>query len=168
VLLRTSINGFDGRTLLLSNGETVQNEHAGVGCRRIRRCAPGIGWPEQSRGGGLPVTPTLQVSDHPELYVTGDLAHLEQGGAIASTRSGGCPSANNNGPDWRPRWQKAVPRMWPLCGPQALPKLEQLVLKFQTPRTLSARHIERVEHTFVLARRRFLPFDGSEAIPPRR
>ena len=52
-----------------------------------------------ARGGRVTVQPTLQLSDHPEVYVIGDLAHVEDGGrplpmlapVAMQARSGGRP-----------------------------------------------------------------------------
>ena len=49
---------------------------AGVGGVDLAR-----NWGLQTRSNGqVNVLPTLQVEDHPELYIVGDLAHVEQDG----------------------------------------------------------------------------------------
>jgi len=74
-----SVSGFDGKVVTLNNGETIAAHTmvwaAGV---RAKSCVDQLGQP-QDRLGRIKVLPTLQVPNHPEVYVIGDIACPETG-----------------------------------------------------------------------------------------
>jgi NADH dehydrogenase len=80
VRLNTSVSSFDGSAVVLGNGETIATTTlvwaAGV---RGTDLGSALGVSLQ-RGARVPVGPSLQVGDHPEVYVIGDLAHFSVDG----------------------------------------------------------------------------------------
>jgi len=76
------VERVEAQAVLLKGGRRIETETvvwtAGV------RGAPELenwGLP-QTRGGRIPVAPTLQLPGRPEVYVAGDLAHLEEKGRV--------------------------------------------------------------------------------------
>ncbi|MFI5265924.1 MAG: NAD(P)/FAD-dependent oxidoreductase [Chloroflexota bacterium] len=82
VRLSQRIQDYDGSTVTIVDGSTIAARTlmwaAGV---RAARLAEAFGLP-LARGARLAVTPALQLPDHPEVYVVGDMAYLEQGGRL--------------------------------------------------------------------------------------
>ncbi len=80
VRVATQVKSYDGEVVLLSDGTTIPAQTllwaAGV---RGGELAEALGVPLE-RLGRIKVEPTLQLPDHPEVYVIGDLAHLEANG----------------------------------------------------------------------------------------
>jgi NADH:ubiquinone reductase (H+-translocating) len=80
VRLEASVEDYDGRTLTLEGGETIDTYTmvwaAGV---RAAELTAGLGV-EQDKLGRVTITPTLQLPGHPEVFVIGDAAHLEVDG----------------------------------------------------------------------------------------
>jgi NADH:ubiquinone reductase (H+-translocating) len=80
VRCNTAVQGFDGRTVVLKDAEPLQAGTmiwtAGV---RAASMLDRSGLP-QARLGRLIVGPTLQLKDHPEVFVIGDAAYLEADG----------------------------------------------------------------------------------------
>jgi NADH dehydrogenase len=80
VCCNTAVQGFDGRTVVLKDAESLQAGTmiwtAGV---RAASMLDRSGLP-QARQGRLVVEPTLQLNDHPEVFVIGDAAYLEADG----------------------------------------------------------------------------------------
>ena len=80
VMCDTQIRGYDGQTVELSTGQMIPAATlmwaAGVRAADLAATA-GV---EQARGGRLPVRPSLELADHPEIYVLGDMAYLEDKG----------------------------------------------------------------------------------------
>jgi len=76
-----AVKDFDGETVRLAEGTSIP-AHTLVWAAGVRAttvdATPGL---PAVRGGRIKVEPTLQVTDHPEVYVIGDLAHFEQDGA---------------------------------------------------------------------------------------
>ena len=79
VFLGTAVSRVTPRAVFCGDGARIATETvvwtAGVRGESLRK---GWGLP-LSPGGRLPVEPTLQVLGHPEIYVIGDLAYLEEG-----------------------------------------------------------------------------------------
>ncbi len=80
VQLNSPVNQITSQSVILKDGRTIRTETviwtAGVG---------GVSLPQNwnfatRRNGQLDVMPSLQLPGHPEIYVTGDLAHVEQDG----------------------------------------------------------------------------------------
>ncbi len=80
VRFKTAVQDFDGRTVLLKDAEPLQARTliwtAGV---RASSMLDRSGLP-QARQGRLVVGPSLQLQDHPEVFVIGDAAYLEADG----------------------------------------------------------------------------------------
>ena len=80
VRLRQHVAGYDGQTVRLSDGTGITARTlmwaAGV---RASSLAETTGL-KLAHGGRLPVRPSLQLPDHPEVYVIGDMAYLEERG----------------------------------------------------------------------------------------
>ncbi len=80
VRLRVPVGQITREAVLLRDGTVIPTRTvvwtAGV---RGEPMAQAWGLPA-ARDGRVTVLPTLQVPDHPEVYVVGDLAHVEQGG----------------------------------------------------------------------------------------
>lgn len=76
-----SVADYDGANVRLKSGEVIP-AHTLIWAAGARAAAltERLGLP-LARQGRLPVTPTLQVPDHPEIYVVGDAAYLEVGNA---------------------------------------------------------------------------------------
>ncbi len=76
----TAVEDYDGQRVLLKGGEVIPActvlWAAGVQAAPL---AFGLGL-KQARQGRLVVTPTLQAPDHPEAFIIGDAAYLEQDG----------------------------------------------------------------------------------------
>jgi NADH dehydrogenase len=75
------VEDFDGRRVTLKNGETIAASTliwaAGAKAAPLTET---LGIPT-GRSARIVVEPTLQVKDHPEVYVAGDAAYLESKGA---------------------------------------------------------------------------------------
>ncbi len=80
VRLSTSVRGFDGKTIAVGDGETIQASTlvwaAGV---RGADLGAALGLP-LPKSGRVPVEPTLQIATHPEAFVIGDLASFSVDG----------------------------------------------------------------------------------------
>jgi NADH dehydrogenase len=80
VRCKTAVQGFDGRTVILENAEPIQSRTmiwaAGVRAASLLDRS-GL---QQGRQGRLVVSPTLQLEQHPEVFVIGDAAYLEVDG----------------------------------------------------------------------------------------
>ena len=80
VRLNAAVSGYDGSQVVLNDGELISASTliwaAGV---RAASLLDRSGLP-QARQGRVPVLPTLQVPGHPEIYVAGDAAYLEEDG----------------------------------------------------------------------------------------
>jgi len=80
VRLNAQIKDYDGQTVQLSTGESIPAATlmwaAGVRAAGLA-AASGV---EQGRAGRLPVRPSLDLADHPEIFVAGDIAYLEERG----------------------------------------------------------------------------------------
>lgn len=74
------VASFDGQVVTLADGETIAT-HSLVWAAGVRGAEVGghLGIP-LARGGRVKVGDSLQMSEHPEVYVVGDLAYLEQNG----------------------------------------------------------------------------------------
>ena len=81
VRLGARVVNYDGEAVMLASGEIVPARtmlwSAGV---RAAPLADALGV-EQMKQGRVKVTPELQVPGHPEVYVIGDSAYVENGGA---------------------------------------------------------------------------------------
>jgi NADH dehydrogenase len=80
VQLNSPVSQITSQAVSLSDGRVIPTETvvwtAGVG----GECLP-QNWDFPTRTNGqVDVLPTLQVPDHPEIYIIGDLAHIEQDG----------------------------------------------------------------------------------------
>lgn len=80
VRLNSMVSQITPQAVILSSGELIPTETV-VWTAGVR----GEGLPNEwgftlGRNGQVSVLPTLQVADHPEIYVIGDLAHVEQDG----------------------------------------------------------------------------------------
>ena len=77
VRLKAMVTGFDGRILSFENGDPIRAHTviwtAGV---RAEKLADSLDL-EKGRGGRIRVEETLQMPGHPEAYVIGDIAYLE-------------------------------------------------------------------------------------------
>lgn len=77
VLLNTKVVDFDGRKITLGNGDPIDTRTmiwtAGVRAEKLTDTLAA----EKGRGGRMIVQPTLQHPDHPQVYVIGDSAYLE-------------------------------------------------------------------------------------------
>jgi NADH:ubiquinone reductase (H+-translocating) len=80
VRCRASVTGYDGGAVTLKDGETLPANTLiwAAGVRAVDLMAA-LGVP-QARGGRVPVAPTLQVPGHPEAFIVGDAAYLEDHG----------------------------------------------------------------------------------------
>jgi NADH dehydrogenase len=80
VRLNASVQSYDGQVAILNGGETISTNTlvwaAGV---RGADLGSALGIPLQ-RAARVAVEPTLQLVEHPEVYVIGDLAHFPVGG----------------------------------------------------------------------------------------
>jgi len=80
VRVEAKVSNYDGEKLTLDNGEVIPTctvlWSAGV------RAASLIGklGLEQASGGRVKILPTLQLPEHPEVYIIGDAAYLEEDG----------------------------------------------------------------------------------------
>lgn len=79
VRFSTVVTGFDGEQVTLKNGETIAAQTliwaAGV---RASKLLDGMGITQAGQRRAR-VTPALQLPDHPEVFVIGDAAYLENG-----------------------------------------------------------------------------------------
>jgi NADH dehydrogenase len=80
VQLNSPVSQITSRAVILKDGRLIPTETvvwtAGVGGVDLAR-----NWDFQTRKNGqVNVLPTLQVEDHPDIYIVGDLAHVEQDG----------------------------------------------------------------------------------------
>jgi NADH:ubiquinone reductase (H+-translocating) len=77
VLLNTKVADFNGRKVTLGNGDSIDTQTviwtAGVRAEELTETLAA----EKGRGGRIIVKPTLQHPDHPQVYVIGDAAYLE-------------------------------------------------------------------------------------------
>ena len=77
VLLNTKVVGFNGRKITLGNGDSIDTQTmiwtAGVRAGKLTETLAA----EKGRGGRMIVQSTLQHPDHPQVYVIGDSAYLE-------------------------------------------------------------------------------------------
>jgi NADH dehydrogenase len=77
VLLNTKVVDFNGRKITLGNGDSIDTQTmiwtAGVRAEELTETLAA----EKGRGGRIIVQPTLQHPAHPQVYVIGDAAYLE-------------------------------------------------------------------------------------------
>ncbi len=100
IRLKTMVNRINGDSVVLKSGETIPTETvvwtAGVGGQPLAK-SWGL---TTARDGRVQVLPTLQVPDHPEVYVIGDLAYFEENGrplpmvAPVAVQQGGLAAQN--------------------------------------------------------------------------
>ncbi len=80
VQLNSKVEEVTSSSVIMTGGWTIRTETvvwtAGVGGARLPKS---FDFPVRANG-QVGVLPTLQVPDHPEIYVIGDLAHVEQNG----------------------------------------------------------------------------------------
>jgi NADH dehydrogenase len=78
VRCQASVTDYDGRHVTLKGGETIPANTLiwAAGVRAVDLMGQ-LGVP-QARGGRVPVEPTLQIPGHPEAFVVGDAAYLEE------------------------------------------------------------------------------------------
>jgi NADH dehydrogenase len=80
VRANAAVAGFDSQEVRMVNGECISS-HTLVWAAGVRAVALGDSLGVAvDRAGRILVTPTLQVTGHPELYVVGDLAYCGQNG----------------------------------------------------------------------------------------
>lgn len=80
VRLHTPVRAVTGEALVLDSGEQLPTQ-AVVWTAGVQGAALATPWAlPAGPGGRVPVLPTLQVPDQPNVYVIGDLAYLEQAG----------------------------------------------------------------------------------------
>jgi NADH dehydrogenase len=79
----SAVSGFDGNAVMLRGGESIQS-HTLIWAAGVRAASLvetlGVPLARQSR---VPVTATLQLESHPEVFVIGDAAYLEDGNGQA-------------------------------------------------------------------------------------
>lgn len=95
-----TVTGYDGQTITLKNGESLSARSliwaAGV---RASRLVDGLGVSQGSLGRAV-VLPTLQLAGHPEVFVAGDAAHIDENGrplpmtAVVALQSGSKAAGN--------------------------------------------------------------------------
>jgi NADH:quinone reductase (non-electrogenic) len=77
ILLNTKVVDFNGRKITLGNGDSIETRTmiwtAGVRAEKLTGALAA----EKGRGGRIIVQPTLQHPDHPQVYIIGDAAYLE-------------------------------------------------------------------------------------------
>ncbi len=80
VRFNASVADFDGERVRLKSGEVIP-AHTVVWAAGVRATALNdrLGLPT-GRQGRIPVEPTLQVPEHPEVYIIGDAAYREENG----------------------------------------------------------------------------------------
>jgi NADH:quinone reductase (non-electrogenic) len=80
VRFNASVADFDGERVRLKSGEVIPG-HTVVWAAGVRATALNerLGLPT-GRQGRIPVEPTLQVREHPEVYIIGDAAYREENG----------------------------------------------------------------------------------------
>lgn len=82
VMLETAVEAADKRGVRLSRGAAIPTPiliwAAGVRAGAIARDLTA----EPASSGRVPVLPTLQLPNHPEVYVVGDMAELRQGSTV--------------------------------------------------------------------------------------
>jgi NADH dehydrogenase len=74
------VRGFDGSDLLLDNGERLGAQTV-IWTAGVRASSPGAVGERASATGRIAVTASLHLPAHPEVFVIGDVAQLEQDGA---------------------------------------------------------------------------------------
>ncbi|BBB91875.1 MAG TPA: NAD(P)/FAD-dependent oxidoreductase [Methylomusa anaerophila] len=80
VRLGNPVIDFDGTTVTLKDGQTI-SAHTLIWAAGIQAASlAGKLGVRQARLGRIVVDPTLQVPDHPEVFVVGDVAYLEDNG----------------------------------------------------------------------------------------
>jgi NADH dehydrogenase len=100
VQLNSSVSQITSEAVILKDGRLIPTETvvwtAGVGGEKLPQS---LDFPTRSNG-QVDVLPTLQLPEHPEIYVIGDLAHVVQNGhpllmiATVATQEGEWASAN--------------------------------------------------------------------------
>lgn len=100
IRLQTVVGQINVDSVVLKTGETIPTETvvwtAGVGGQPLA----GIWGLPTARDGRVKVLPTLQVPDHPEVFVVGDLAYFEENGrplpmvAPVAVQQGGLAAQN--------------------------------------------------------------------------
>jgi NADH dehydrogenase len=81
VMLNNKVSGASEGKVLLQSGEEIAS-HTLFWAAGVRASPLGETIPiEKARGGRVPVEPDLSLKAHPEIFVIGDLMHLEQDGA---------------------------------------------------------------------------------------
>jgi NADH:ubiquinone reductase (H+-translocating) len=82
IMLGESVRAVDADGLVLQNGGRVDTGTV-VWTAGVRAAIPlELGADATARGGRARVTPSLQLMDHPEVFVIGDAAALERGGTL--------------------------------------------------------------------------------------
>lgn len=80
VRLNTKVERIEADRVHLSGGETLPT-HTVVWTAGVKGSSQASTWGlPTARNGCVKVAPTLQVPEHPEVYVIGDLAHVEEDG----------------------------------------------------------------------------------------
>lgn len=81
IILGEAVRGVDDHGLVLAGGERVETSTV-VWTAGVRAASPlHLDGDAVARGGRVKVTPSLQLSRHPEVFVIGDAAAFEQSGA---------------------------------------------------------------------------------------
>lgn len=80
VMLGNRVSSASAGKVMLQNGQEILSYTlfwaAGVCATPIASAVP----VEKARGGRIPVQPDLSLKEHPEIFIVGDLMHLEHGG----------------------------------------------------------------------------------------
>ena len=82
IILGQSVRGVDDHGLVLDGGERIETTNV-VWTAGVRATTPpDFASDAVGRAGRVKVTPSLHLSDHPEVFVIGDAAAVEQSGAV--------------------------------------------------------------------------------------
>ena len=82
IVLGKSVRDIDESGLVLDDGERVETNTV-VWTAGVRAAPPlDLGGDARARGGRIRVTPSLHLSSHPEVFVIGDAAAVEQAGEV--------------------------------------------------------------------------------------
>lgn len=82
IILGEAVRGVDDHGLVLAGGERVETNTI-VWTAGVRAVSPlDLGGDAVARGGRVRVSPSLQLTSHPEVFVIGDAAAVEQAGAV--------------------------------------------------------------------------------------
>jgi NADH:ubiquinone reductase (H+-translocating) len=82
IVLGEAVRDVDDRGLVLQGGQRIEASTV-VWTAGVRAAPPlDLGGDALARGGRIRVTPSLHLSSHPEVFVIGDAAAVEQAGAV--------------------------------------------------------------------------------------